>query len=220
LSSLDAHEDRFLDSLIYDNFQLEDNYQLRLDMYYDCARYISAAHANVTADQPLLHLCLQASEYTRGSCEACHLAAWSSEAGSKQVQIQNYVGYLPLHYAAAHVPVEDNVDLLPLVLTLHPEGALMQNHQGKLPLDVAVDAGRGWNTGIRLLSQANPLALQTRAIPYELFPMILGELLQQSDKSIAFGLLRCNPGVFLAGTGEYYEPMQRGYGFCCGWRTR
>jgi hypothetical protein len=125
--------------------------------------------------------------------------------GSEQFRIKNTQGNLPLHYAAEQLPGMDSVDFLPLILSGYLEGASVRNQQGKLPLDLAVDAGRRWNTGIRLLLNAHPLALQTQAIQYILFPMILGELLQEDDKSIAFGLLRCNADVFPAAVSEHQQ---------------
>jgi hypothetical protein len=46
-----------------------------------------------------------------------------------------------------------------------------------------------------LLLRAHPLALETRKIPYAVLPILLGELLQTGEVSIAYGLLRCNPDV-------------------------
>jgi hypothetical protein len=181
-------------------------HRLHLVALYKCAGYIVAAHADRVEEyeqKPLLvHVCVQAQHIPRNLVEIV-----IRRFGRVQSRQANARGDLPLHIAAAHwrPDAEDYEDFLPRILNVYPEGARVLNQQDKLHLELAVDAGRSWNTGIRLLLNANPLALRKRSIPYSLFPIILGELLQTDDASIAFLLLRCNPDMIPTGR-EHGEP--------------
>jgi hypothetical protein len=154
-------------------------------MLYLCAGFIIAAHVNRVEEysvspQPL-HLCLLARNLPLTLIESA-----IRHFGPVQSQHVNAHGDLPLHIAAREWrPDEDaEEDFLPRILNLYPDGARVLNEQEKLPLDVAVDDGRRWNSGIRLLLNAHPLALQSRAIPHALFPMILGELLEKVTRAL------------------------------------
>jgi hypothetical protein len=111
---------------------------------YKCVRLIVAAHANLTADeqQPLLHTCLQASNTL-----PIRLVALVIRRFKDQLALAKAQGNLPLHIAAASWPLDQ--DFLPHILREYPVGAQVPNKEGKLPLDVAETAGRGWNTGMR-----------------------------------------------------------------------
>jgi len=142
-------------------------------------------------------------------------------------------GNLPLHYAAAiphhHLAAarrrqqqneddddeeeeeeqEDMDDLLEEILNRYKAGASITNADGKFPIDLAIEAGRTWNTGIGLLLMAYPNAVENQNIPLPHFPIIFEELMALARRdndddnnardrrglSYLFGFLRANPDL-------------------------
>lgn len=181
----------------------EDDEQSLRD-HWECARLMSLQHAasagegegqerhrrQLHPDTPLLHTFLQAPDTPLALRER------ALRRYSDQLQLPDGVsGNLPLHCMAQQVPQEDMDDLLDEVLNRYKDGARKRNNEGLWPLDLAIAAGRTWDSGIATLLDAFPQAVDNMNIPVEQFPMIFEELERRGPNgtTIVFAFVRVNP---------------------------
>jgi hypothetical protein len=75
---------------------------------------------------------------------------------SDEVNLPDECGNLPLHLACRSLIT---FDMLEGVLRANPLCASIPNAMGRLPLQIAVAAGKKWDEGVKLLFLANPNAL-------------------------------------------------------------
>lgn len=146
--------------------------------------------------------------------------------GNEQLTVPDSNGNLPLHLVSAKTigvrdsdldgvatdpdDEEDEVDtsynyLLNVFIQRYPDAASVSNNDGCIPLDLAIRAGRKWETGIRSLLHVNPLGLTHNLtktkLPFNRFPMIMASL-SNSDRSesswisyVIFSILMSNPDL-------------------------
>lgn len=90
---------------------------------------------------------------------------------------------------------EDEGDFLERVIHLYPNAAFHFNNEQQIPLTVAIQSGRRWNSGISLLLQVNPSGIEEVRFPLNVFPFLLELLCKQP--STMYQVLQSQPGLFL-----------------------
>jgi hypothetical protein len=99
---------------------------------------------------------------------------------------------------------ETDMYILQKILEMAPGCCAISNSAGCLPLDLAIAAGRRWQTGISLLVDAYPAALAAKEndnlalFPARQLHLVLHELLTRHWRpSVVYGFLRSQPSVLL-----------------------
>jgi hypothetical protein len=162
------------------------------DLYlWDCAR--SMLHAlgpsHVPVNQLMMHACIQA-----GSSCPLALRQRVMKRYGHQLDTPDEFGNLPLHIAASLSVSSDEEDVEEIrqVLKACPTATQAVNTEKKLPLDVAIDAGRTWSSGARTLFEAFPEAIICQDIPIPHYPMILSEIGADS----IYRVVKATPDLF------------------------
>lgn len=120
----------------------------------------------------------------------------------EQVMKLDDVGNLPIHLAAKMEKGKcrnrgvqtDYIEILGALLDLCPEGLSTPNHDGKLPLQVMVEAGGRWHGGIKKLVQLFPAAVYDLHLQGD----ALAALLSRLDRRTMYALLRDMPQMLNA----------------------
>lgn len=86
-------------------------------------------------------------------------------------------------------------DFMNRILSAYPQAAAQYNHAHQLPLIVAIESGRKWNSGISRLLEVYPSAIQDAHLPLNIFPFMFERLSSQPD--ITYRILQSLPDVFL-----------------------
>jgi len=79
------------------------------------------------------------------------------------------------------------------LLQLYPRAARIRDTTGRLPLHLAAEAGRHWDSGMSALVEAAPKAVNTRDIRTNFYPFMLAATAKNCDVDSIYGLLRANP---------------------------
>mmetsp|Transcript_19763 Transcript_19763/g.30497 ORF Transcript_19763/g.30497 Transcript_19763/m.30497 type:complete len:321 (-) Transcript_19763:118-1080(-) len=175
-------------------YQPEEKQSLE-DLWANARIIVEAFRPTFSGQQslPMVHACLEIGE-------DCPFALW--ERALQQFPDDIFEpgenGNLPLHIAASTSPPDElEVDLLNEILKLFPKAASIRNNKDQLPLDLAISSGRTWRSGIGLLLDAYPLAIDDHIQPNE-YPLILSHFSSSSSKrNILFQLLLGKPDLFV-----------------------
>lgn len=162
------------------------------DLYlWECARLMLHALGppTVPGDQLMMHACIQA-----GSSCPLALRQRVMKRYAHQLDTPDKYGNLPLHIAASLSVASDEEDVeeIQQVLRACPTAIQAVNMEGKLPLDVAIDAGRTWSSGACILFEAFPEAIVCQDIPIAHYPMILSEIGPDS----LYRVIKATPELF------------------------
>jgi ankyrin repeat protein len=154
----------------------EDEYVDATDLFlWECAQLMLQALGppTIPVNQLMMHACVRA-----GSLCPLALRHRVMKRYAHQLDTPDDFGNLPLHIAASLSVSDDEEDVeeIQQVLTACPTAIQVANIEGKLPLDVAIDAGRTWRSGVRTLFEAFPEAIVSKDIPITYYPMILSEI--------------------------------------------
>jgi hypothetical protein len=106
-----------------------------------------------------------------------------------QLMEQDEEGEVPLHKAAANYAN----DILYDILLACPEASTICNKRGKYPLNVAIKAGRRWKSGVNLLVEANPVAVEGLDLDSRLYPLLWSHL---SGPNALFLSIQSKPNLF------------------------
>lgn len=87
-----------------------------------------------------------------------------------QALLRDQYGYLPLHHVILH-PYEGG-KLIQLVRNINPAAAVVPVLLGPLPLNLALEKGRSWTTGIAYLSHASPEHVSVADKSSHLYPFM------------------------------------------------
>jgi hypothetical protein len=162
----------------------------------------------------LVHCCLRSKEVPFALTER------AMKHNKQQLAAPDANGDLPLHVVARIPPLvqrtaqapstededeederdDDEGDFLERVIDLYPEAACHFNNEQQIPLVVAIQAGRKWNSGLSLLLQVNPGGIEEARIPLNVFPFFLELLCKQT--STVYQVLQSQPGLFLYSRGD------------------
>lgn len=142
----------------------------------------------------MMHACMQA-----GSLCPLALRQRVMKRYNHQLDTPDENGNLPLHIAAslsvAYYPDEEDSDVQEIqqqVLRACPSAIQAVNLKGKLPLDVAIDAGRTWSSGARILFEAFPEAIACQNMPIAHYPMLLSKIGPDS----LYRVIKATPELF------------------------
>lgn len=122
-------------------------------------------------------------------------------------------GNFMLHTIASTPPIDDattkqvephpltddakSVCCLSEIAEIYPEAARKTNKAGKLPLRLAIESGRRWNSGVRALVKANPTALLYENIPLGAIPHAFEKVVEEDDLSLTFQVMKETIGGIL-----------------------
>ena len=111
----------------------------------------------------------------------------------KQLLIPDENGQLPLHIAAGRTDAVNVKD----ILRACPEATIVRDHEGRLPIELAVASGWSWKDGIGQLLSANPTSLETLNVDERLYPWIWTNLSRKphGSTSALFESLRARPSI-------------------------
>jgi hypothetical protein len=165
--------------------------------------------SRIPEQEPIITACLLATDFPFALTER------AVKRYRKQLLEPSVHGDLPLHVIASMPPppkgneddddddddVDDDeeIDFLDRVLSLCPEAASRRNRQNQIPLMLAIENGRGWNSGLARLLDANPSGVHDLQIPLQLFPKVLEQLWNNSCEETTFAILQARPEIFIAG---------------------
>ena len=122
-----------------------------------------------------------------------------------QLKEPNFEGDLPLHVVARLSPPpkgeeeeedDDEGDFLDRVVSLYPGAASKWNRQGQIPLMLALQSGRTWNSGIRRLLEAHPAGIDDLQLPPRLYPILFERVIHANQLSTLYGLIQAKPEIF------------------------
>ncbi len=118
-------------------------------------------------------------------------------------------GYLPLHLAAAcpdnSIMKNDDRYCITKLLTLFPEAAQRKDGSGRLPLHLAIESGKSWESALKILFDAFPFAVMEIDERHALFPFMLAAAKNRDGSSefrdcqltTIFELLAASPNLVL-----------------------
>ena len=120
----------------------------------------------------------------------------------------NRKGNLPLHEAASRRFKKHNLDLMDAdadrggaiaaLLNAYPDAARARNKKGRIPLNLAIEAGASWEAGgIRHLFEQTPEELEGIDSASRLYPFMLAAKVESVE--VCFQLLRHCPGLVTRG---------------------
>ena len=98
-----------------------------------------------------------------------------------------------------HPLTDDAKAVCPLseIVEMYPEAARKTNKAGELPLRLAIESGRRWDSGVRALVKANPTALLYENIPLGAIPHAFEKVVQEDDLSLTFQVMKETIGGIL-----------------------
>lgn len=166
-----------------------------LEQSLECARLVTICHGGERGyDLPMLHACC----LTRSDIPLSLLEGTIRRYGAEQTMVQDSRGNTPLHYAAAHLPLDEFDDALPRVLRINQNAASIRNNQDEYPIDLAIQFGRRWESGCRLLLKAYPPAvLVHQACNSQQAKAFVYQLTQLSCYGEVYSVLQSNPKILL-----------------------
>jgi hypothetical protein len=158
--------------------------------------------------QPIVHACLQAPDFPLALTER------AIKRYPEQLRQPDEKGDLPLHIVARQLsPASQAVtneeddseeksqngyeeeDFLNQVIAMYPAAASRWNHQRQTPLDVAIESGRRWNSGIARLLEAHPAGLENRRLPLGYYPKVLAQIVKLKRWGMLYGILQSKPDL-------------------------
>jgi len=177
-----------------------------LDRIWECARYLVLDPELFDRHIPILHALLPSAA---GDVPMSLLEQAIRHHSLSQADDE---GNLPLHLIAdlrrQQTQTDDDEEdagestmyLLTTILQKHPAAAGVRNHNDRLPIDLAIESGRRWDTGIALLLDAHPLSgMDRRFRTFAHFPLIFDELLNHRHRSgTVYAFLQANPKVLIS----------------------
>ena len=108
-------------------------------------------------------------------------------------------GRVPLTIAAAKVSTHP--DIIKMLIRSNQNTAIMADSRGRLPLHLAVESGLTVKSGVRLIAQAAPAALQTRDVVTGMYPFMLAAIpsyrWDNTCIETIYSLLRSAPHVLM-----------------------
>jgi hypothetical protein len=143
-------------------------------------------------EEPLLHACVFA-----GSLCPVSLRERVMKRCEDQLQLMDSQGNTPLHIASSLPPIDDEEDaeLITELLQVSPDAVSVRNNDGKLPFEVAVDAGRPWGT-LRPLFESYPEVLLKEDIPPQYYAPIFAEMNKKVSKDAFLTVVTAMPDLF------------------------
>ena len=91
---------------------------------------------------------------------------------------------------------DDEDDFLDQLITMYPEAASTWSRSGQIPLTVAINSGRRWNSGIARLLEAHPAGIEDQGLPLEYYSLVYAQVVRHNHMSILYGMLRAKPELF------------------------
>ena len=91
---------------------------------------------------------------------------------------------------------DDENAFLDQLISLYPQAASIWNRNGQIPLTVAINSGRRWNSGISRLLEAHPAGIEDQGLPLELYHLLYAQVVRHGHMSTLYGMLRAKPELF------------------------
>jgi len=139
-------------------------------------------------------------------CPKLAYRAWCCRYGDLLDCVDPITGNFALHIMASTPPIDEataeRVEPHPLtddakaveplndVVEVYPQAARRTNKDGKLPLRLAIESGRRWNSGVKALVKANPTALLYENLPLGALPHAFEKVAQGDDLSFTFLVMK------------------------------
>lgn len=111
----------------------------------------------------------------------------------EQLLIPNENGQLPLHIAASRSDAAN----VKAILGACPEASTVRDHEGRLPVELAVASGLSWKDGIGQLLASNPTSLESLNVDERLYSWIWSNLAREphGSTSALFESVRARPSI-------------------------
>ena len=114
---------------------------------------------------------------------------------------KDHSGNLPLHTAAAK-PISrrciaNHVQIVKSLILFYPKACKSTNNQGKYPLNLAIESGKNWKSGVRNILNAFPEAIDSLDLDARLYPFLFARASTGTgaDVSNLFKLITMFPNV-------------------------
>mmetsp|Transcript_12344 Transcript_12344/g.18966 ORF Transcript_12344/g.18966 Transcript_12344/m.18966 type:complete len:317 (-) Transcript_12344:160-1110(-) len=172
------------------------------DPLWECARLMLSALCYLSGkcplleghrtSMPLLHAVVVAGTKCPESLRRRAFSRYSFELNFKDSN-----GNFPIHLCASIMPdsqEDSEIDDLYELIDKGPQTLLVKNLGGKVPLQIAKESGRTWNTGLSALLKANPESLESFQLQLALYPHILTKV--SNDANLIFHILCNKPTLF------------------------
>ena len=162
----------------------------------------AAGHADNAGCLPFHHL-------------AMHATCWDDEVeavyNAHRNGAQTRTGVALLNRLALHLVAsrsETQVGLVTRLLQIHPRGASLTDSSGKLPLHLAVEAGKEWNDGLCALHEAYPEGIrQAEDNPRGWLPLHMVSANSQSSTELLAKVVQLYPAGTMVSDGSGNFPL-------------
>ncbi|CAB9496908.1 expressed unknown protein [Seminavis robusta] len=174
---------------------------------WDCVQPLAVAldpSGDYDWESPMVHACLRANNFPYALLERA-MKRYGDDFGKADQQ-----GNHPLHIVAGIYSPDDDPEeqFLTSIANRYPKAARITNQQGKLALDLAIQAGlRGWSTGLAELLELYP-APENFSMPVSTH--LLGLASSQGRTTMLFEMLRNQPEFFSYRSGRSGDKMKPG----------
>ena len=111
----------------------------------------------------------------------------------EQLSKQNDNGSVPLHIACSRPDAAHVKD----ILRACPAASKIRNHEGRLPIELAVECGWSWTDGVGELLLSNPISLEALDVDERYYPWIWSNLSRKphGNTSALYESLRARPSI-------------------------
>ena len=108
--------------------------------------------------------------------------------------------YCPCFWNDCRIPNYDMnptelMSILDPLLEQYPEAASIPNKDGRLPLHLAIECGRSWYNGVKILYRAAPDVIRSQDPLTGLYPFQLALTSKKCDLTTAYQLLHADPSL-------------------------
>ena len=117
----------------------------------------------------------------------------------EQVERQDWGGNTPLHIAAGTEPFtssEEYANLIQELIKAYPQAASKWNTLNRFPLNILLENGATWDSGVESVFRAAPDVVSTRDSESRMYPFMVSAT-SKSDCDTIYALLRSNPATLL-----------------------
>ena len=153
------------------------------------AAHTCTAGHKCSSEIPELHLAL---EFPCPPLVICHFLELYPEQSSVIMSNQKC---FPLHYfLLSSNALHDGEAVIKSLIKAYPK-AVLERHNGRLPIHFAITSGLTWRTGVRDIIFADSSVLNEMDRSDGLFPFMQAAAYGRSDLSTIYRLLRENPAV-------------------------
>jgi len=144
-----------------------------------------------SSDSPSLHELLRNEQCTLVFAEILIYAL------RDQASVQDSNGNVPLHVIALKTPDDNTMYLkvLEMLLRLYPQACQVSNRERQLPLELMLQSGKTWNSGMKLVLLEHPAAVLDLGLNSIATCAVLEKLGMEQKPEALFRLLRGAPDL-------------------------